>query len=159
MTKTKKSTPANNSRSAKGEWRQKHEFYTFMDSVKQEMASEYERISRMSSDDPGTAGDQAEENWAALLRDWLPANYPVVTKGRLVNTKGETSPQVDVLVLSPAYPRRLLDKKLYFAGGVTAAFECKLTLRKRDFARVFSNAARIKKILQHRSGSSRHATR
>lgn len=134
-------------------WQRSHEFYAFMDSVKQEMASEYERISRLSGVDPGTAGDQAEENWASLLRDWLPATYPVVTKGRLINTKGDTSPQVDVLVLSPSYPRKLLGKKLYFAGGVVAAFECKLTLRRRDFARAFSNAVKIKRLIEHRAGS------
>jgi len=40
----------------------------------------YERITRRSAEDPGTAGDQAEENWAAFFRDWLPPSYPIVTK-------------------------------------------------------------------------------
>lgn len=131
----------------------KHEFFGFMDSVKQEIAAEYRRITARSVEDPGTAGDRAEENWAAIFRDWLPSNYPVVTKGRIVNANGETSPQVDILVLSPCYPRKLLNQKLYFAGGVVAAFECKLNLRASDFKKVFSNAARVKRLLPSTSGT------
>ncbi len=94
-----------------------------------ELAQEYERIQRRVKEDPGTAGDQTEENWASILRQWLPAYYPIVTKGRILGRDGTASPQVDVLVLSPAYPQKLRDKKLYLAGGVIAAFECKTTLR------------------------------
>jgi hypothetical protein len=82
-----------------------------------------------TKEDPGTAGDAGEENWAELMRSWLPATLYVVTKGRIIFSSGETSPQVDVLVLSASYPKGLLNKKLYLAAGVIAAFECKITLR------------------------------
>ena len=65
--------------------RNKHELFTFMKRLKDELALEYRRIGERSSEDPGTAGDQAEENWATLLRNWLPANYPIITKGRIIN--------------------------------------------------------------------------
>lgn len=45
------------------------------------------------------------------------------------------------------------DKKLYFAGGVIAAFECKLTLHKNHLKSVFENSAKIKKMLPPRGGS------
>jgi hypothetical protein len=93
------------------------------------MADEYERIRARTKEDPGTAGDAGEENWAELLRRWLPATLHVVTKGRIISSDGRTSPQIDVLVLSSSYPRGLLNKKLYLAAGVLAAFECKNTLR------------------------------
>ena len=106
-----------------------HDLHDHMRQLKQEMAAEYDRIQKHASEDPGTAGDQGEENWAKLLREWLPRTYEVVTKGRIISTGGRTSPQIDVLELKGAYPRRLLTNKLYLAAGVVAAFECKTTLR------------------------------
>ena len=65
-----------------------------------------------------------KENWAELLRGWLPSTYI----GRIISQDGITSPQVDVLVLKSVYPKKLRNKKLYLAAGVAAAFECKTTL-------------------------------
>jgi hypothetical protein len=104
-----------------------HALHTFMAQVTNEMASEYERIYARAAEDPGTAGDEGEENWAALLREWLPPNYHVKTKGRLLSHDGSMSPQIDVLVLKPSYPLKLLEKKIWLADGVAAAFECKTT--------------------------------
>jgi hypothetical protein len=47
-----------------------------------------------------------------------------VTKGRILTETGYASPQIDVLILHPSYPKILLDKKMYLSGGVAAAFEC-----------------------------------
>ncbi len=91
--------------------------------------AEYDRIRKRSREDPGTAGDEGEQTWAELLRDWLPAHFHVATKGRIMFPRGEASPQVDVVVLDPHYPKVFLNKKMYLAAGVVAAFECKLTLR------------------------------
>jgi hypothetical protein len=110
------------------------------------MSDEYERIRQLAKEDPGTAGDAGEENWAELLRRWLPANLHVVTKGRIISSDGQTSPQVDVLVLSSSYPRGLLNKKLYFAAGVLAAFECKNTLRSGHIRRAVRTSAVIGKL-------------
>src|SRR6202035_1557748 len=95
-----------------------HDFFKLMAAVKDSVANDYQRIRTRSSDDPGTAGDQAEEDWAAILRNWLPAVYPVVTKGRILFEDGSSSPQVDVLVLEPSYPQGLRNQKYFFAGGV-----------------------------------------
>ncbi|SRR6266566_7059110 len=92
--------------------RSKHDYFDFMKSIQDGMAQEYFRIRKRTREDPETAGDQAEENWATLFRNWLPANYLVVTKGRIINEDGITSPQVDVLVLHPSHPMALRDKKL-----------------------------------------------
>lgn len=117
------------------------------------MAAEYARIQRRASNDPGTAGDQGEENWAALLRDWLPRSFEVVTKGRILSTDGRTSPQVDVLVLSGAYPRKLLDKKLYLASDVIAVFECKTTLKSKHILEVLARCAETKSLYPSREGT------
>jgi hypothetical protein len=131
----------------------KHDFFKLMGAVKESLALDYERIRARSRDDPGTAGDQAEEDWAEILRNWLPANYTVVTKGRILFENGTSSPQMDVLVLSPTYPRGLSTEKYIFSGGVVAAFECKLTLRKPDVRRAFEAAYKIKKQMKPRLGT------
>jgi Domain of unknown function (DUF6602) len=100
-----------------------HDLVQLIREATTEMAAEYRRIRMRTLEDPGTAGDQGEENWADLLRNWLPASFNVVTKGRIIFSDGSTSGQVDVLVLSPSYPKGLLNKKLYLAAGVLAAFE------------------------------------
>ncbi len=69
-----------------------HDLHDFLRQISVEMASEYQRIRRRSVEDPGTAGDQGEENWAAVLRDWLPPTFTVVTKGRIIGSDGSTSP-------------------------------------------------------------------
>lgn len=121
-----------------------NDLFDYMKSAAQTIQAEYDRIQKRALEDPGTAGDNGEENWARLLREWLPANYRVVTKGRVMNTEGDCGPQVDVLVLSPSYPQILLDKKEYLEGGVLAAFECKLTLTAAHVRDAVRNSARIR---------------
>ncbi|MEL4886747.1 hypothetical protein N6P31_06600 [Pectobacterium betavasculorum] len=130
-----------------------HDLHNFMQQLSTEMANEYQRIQMRASEDPGTAGDQGEENWAELLRDWLPRTYEVVTKGRIISEKGETSPQIDVIVLNESYPKKLLNKKLYLAAGVYAAFECKTTLKSSHITEAVNNCKKIKNLYPVRIGS------
>ncbi len=130
-----------------------HDLHRFMTQVSQEMASEYQRIFARASEDPGTAGDEGEENWATLLREWLPPQYHVATKGRLIGADGATSPQVDVLVLKPSYPRKLLEKKVWLAGGVAAVFECKTTLKASHITEAVDRAVLVKRLISQRTGS------
>ena len=130
-----------------------HDLVEFMRQVSLEMASEYERIRRRTREDPGTAGDQGEHNWASLLKDWLPRTYEVVTKGRIIGEDGKTSPQVDVVVLKEVYPKKLLDKKLYLANGVAAAFECKTTLKPRHIEEAVVTGVDIKRLFPARAGT------
>ena len=130
-----------------------HALHTFMAQLSGEMASEYERIFSKSAEDPGTAGDEGEENWAVLLRDWLPPNYHVATKGRLIAPDGRMSPQIDVLVLKPFYPKKLREKKVWLADGVVAAFECKTTLRSEHIREAGERCKKFKSLFAWRSGS------
>ncbi len=130
-----------------------HDLYDFMSQISNDMASEYERIQKRATEDPGTAGDQGEENWATLLRDWLPATYEVVTKGRIISHEGKMSPQIDILVLKDSYPRKLLDKKVYLAAGVAAAFECKVTLIASHIQEAIENCVKVKSLFPARSGT------
>ena len=130
-----------------------HDLYDFMKQLSDEMAAEYDRIQKRATEDPGTAGDQGEENWAELLREWLPCTYEVVTKGRIISQDGLTSPQIDVLVLKSVYPEKLLNKKLYLAAGVVAAFECKTTLKAEHIEKAVKNCVEIKNLYPVREGT------
>jgi len=132
---------------------EKHDIHDFLISAQKDIQAEYERIQKRASEDPGTAGDQGEENWATLLRNWLPSYFHIVTKGRILCENGYASPQVDVLVLHPSYPKILLDKKLYLSGGVAAAFECKTTLKSTHITKAVRTASSIRKNLPERTGS------
>jgi hypothetical protein len=130
-----------------------HDLFDLMRQTSDGMQAEYDRITRRSKEDPGTAGDEGEGNWRQLLMKWLPPQYRVETKGRIIFADGRASPQIDVIVLSPEYPAGLVDKKLYFAGGVLAAFECKLTLRANDIRKAFQTASTLASRLPPRIGT------
>ena len=130
-----------------------HDIHDYILSAQREIQSEYDRIQKRAQEDPGTAGDQGEENWATLLRNWLPSYFQVVTKGRVLCENNFASPQVDVLVLHPSYPRILIDKKLYLAGGVAAAFECKTTLKSSHICRALETSAAIRQNMRPNSGT------
>ena len=132
---------------------QTHDLFDFVTSVTKGLAEEYDRIQKRVREDPGTAGDQGEENWAEILREWLPPAYNVVTKGRVLGHNGVASPQVDVIVLRPSYPPYLFNKKLYLAAGVAAAFECKLTLKAEHLEDAVENCIKIKKLFKPRVGT------
>lgn len=130
-----------------------HDLIDFMQQMSEEISAEYQRIQKRATEDPGTAGDQGEENWADLLRGWLPSVFEVVTKGRIIGRDGLVSPQVDILVLSAAYPKKLLNKKVNLAAGVVAAFECKTTLKASHIAEAMENSTKIKALYPNRLGT------
>lgn len=130
-----------------------HDLHDFMRQISNEIAAEYNRIQKRATEDPGTAGDQVEENWAELLQGWLPSTYKVVTKGRIISQSSIASPQVDVLVLKDFYPEKLLNKKLYLAAGVAAAFECKTTLKAEHIEKAMETCVKIKNLYPAREGT------
>ena len=132
---------------------EEHDIHSFLQAAQRDLDNEYKRILKRATEDPGTAGDQGEENWATLLRNWLPSYFHIVTKGRILTDSGYASPQVDILILHPSYPRILLDKKLYLAGGVAAAFECKTTLKALHVKSAVETAAEIRRNLPKQVGS------
>lgn len=132
-----------------------HDLHTFMAQITNEIGSEYDRIYARAAQDPGTAGDEGEENWAGLFKQWLPPSYHVETKGRLIGHDGRMSPQIDVVVLKPAYPKKLLEKKIWLAGGVAAAFECKTTITAAHVTASVTRCAEFKNLYAAREGSPR----
>jgi hypothetical protein len=68
-----------------------HDIHSFVNQWQKEIQAEYQRIQKHASSDPGTAGDQGEENWKSLLVQWLPSYFHIVTKGRILTASGSTS--------------------------------------------------------------------
>lgn len=132
-----------------------HDLYDFFKKANNNISEEYIRICKRVKEDPGTAGDQGEENWKELLESWLPSYFQIVTKGRIISDSGKTSPQVDVIVLSPDYPKSLLGCKEYLAGGVVAAFECKTTLRREHINALVEHSKEIKRLAINETGTPR----
>ena len=132
-----------------------HDLHDFMKQLQDRMAAHYKQIQKRASEDPGTAGDQGEENWRDLLSGWLPRTYEVVTKGRIIGQDGCTSPQVDVLVLKSIYPKQLIDEgqKIFLAAGVAAAFECKTTLKAEHIEQAVKTCTKIKDLYPTRTGT------
>jgi len=132
-----------------------HDLHAFMDQITTEMGSEYARIYARAAEDPGTAGDEGEENWARLLKEWLPPTYHIETKGRLIGHDGLMSPQIDVVVLKPSYPKKLLEKKIWLASGVAAAFECKTTITAAHISASIARCVEFKRLYAERNGTPR----
>ncbi|MFD0950393.1 DUF6602 domain-containing protein [Paraperlucidibaca wandonensis] len=130
-----------------------HDVHDFIRAMSDTIKDEYDRIQRRALDDPGTAGDEGEENWRSLLEGWLPKGYTVVTKGRILGFDGESSPQMDVIVLRPSYPQILIKKKHYLIGGVAAAFECKLTLNAAHVTEAVKTGAKLRRLIRPRFGT------
>lgn len=133
----------------------KNLLFEFIRRASQSMQDDYNTIQTWAKEDPGSAGDQGEENWATLLRQWLPSTFHIVTKGRIIGYDGTMSPQIDIVILKPEYPKGLYDsrQKIFLACGVLAAFECKLTLNQSHIKKFFENSIKIKSLVEKKEGT------
>lgn len=132
-----------------------HELHAFFRSFSNRLAEDYKASRARVHEDPGTSGDQGEESWARLLREWLPEGYSVVTKGRILGASGDASPQIDIIILKPSYPKFLKGEKYYLLDGVAAAFECKLTLKPGHLDKIMDTAKKIASLSPKQTGSPR----
>ena len=87
------------------------------------------------------------------MKGWIPSTYKIVKKGIIINHDGDTSPQVDILILKESYPEKLLNKKHYIAAGVVAAFECKTTLKADHIEKAVKTSSKIKNLYEKRDGT------
>jgi len=87
-----------------------------------EIKEEYERLHRAAPQDPQRAGHGGEGTWVAVLREWLPQGYDIVTRKYVVPEVGSEQFETDIIVLNPSYPGPLRAREEVLAGGVAAAF-------------------------------------
>ena len=107
-----------------------------------------------AAEDPGTAGDQGEENWGHVAAGLAPAHL----RGRHQGQNHRNDRRHEPADRRPGpqgivSARKLLDKKLYLAAGVAAAFECKTTLKAAHLTGAVETCAAIKRLCPTRTGS------
>jgi hypothetical protein len=87
-----------------------------LEKLSRELAEEYERIQGELQGQPQyiqLSGYLAEAVWARLLQDWLPPQYEFGFRRHLlfeqpVDGKSR-SPEIDLVLFHPSYPKRLRD--------------------------------------------------
>lgn len=97
---------------------------------------------------PGTKGDIHEDSWIDILRNYLPKRYGV-DKGIVIDSHGNKSDQIDIVIFDPQYTPMLLIQqghKYIPAEAVYAVFECKPTLSKAYLEYAGDKAKSVRKL-------------
>lgn len=106
----------------------------------------------------GTMGSVNEEHWLDLFRSYLPNRYDVAT-GIVIDSRGNRSDQIDVVVFDRHFTPTLLDQKNHRyipAEAVYAMFECKPTIDKAYIEYAEKKAASVRRM-QRTSVAIAHA--
>jgi hypothetical protein len=96
----------------------------------------------------GTMGSVNEEHWLDLFRSYLPNRYEVAT-GIIIDSRGNTSEQIDVVIFDRHFTPTLLDQKNHRyipAEAVYAMFECKPTIDKAYIEYAEKKAASVRRM-------------
>ncbi len=102
----------------------------------------------------GTMGSVNEEHWLDIFRSYLPNRYDVAT-GIVIDSLGNRSHQIDVLVFDRHFTPTLLDQKNHRyipAEAVYAMFECKPAIDKAYIEYAKEKAASVRRM--HRTSVS-----
>lgn len=96
----------------------------------------------------GTMGSVNEEHWLEVFRAYLPNRYDVAT-GIVIDSRGNRSDQIDVVVFDRHFTPTLLDQKNHRyvpAEAVYAIFECKPTIDKGYIEYAQDKAASVRRM-------------
>ena len=96
----------------------------------------------------GTMGSVNEEHWLEVFRAYLPNRYDVAS-GIVVDSRGNKSDQIDIVVFDRHFTPTLLDQKSHRyipAEAVYAIFECKPTIDKKYIAYAEAKAASVRRM-------------
>ena len=96
----------------------------------------------------GTMGSVNEEYWLEVLRSYLPNRYDVAS-GIVVDSHGNRSDQIDIVVFDRHFTPTLLDQKSHRyipAEAVYAIFECKPTIDKSYIEYAEAKAASVRRM-------------
>lgn len=96
----------------------------------------------------GTMGSVNEEHWLELFRSYLPNRYDVAT-GIVIDSQGNRSDQIDIVVFDRHFTPTLLDQKNHRyipAEAVYAMFECKPAIDKAYIEYAEKKAASVRRM-------------
>ena len=121
-----------------------------------EILESYDRLHEDATADFQRAGHGGESAWVAILKNWLPPSYEVVTRKYIIPEMGNDVFETDIVVLNPSYPPALRVREQILPGGVAAAFSVKLTLNAAGIRDGIDRAVRLRRALRPRIGTPRH---
>ena len=107
-------------------------------------------LSAKSVTHPGTLGEVNENYFIEVLRKYLPKRYAVDT-GIVIDSLGNTSDQIDVIIYDNQYTPTLLDQQNHRfipAEAVYAVLEVKPTIDKGYLKYAAKKAASVRKLLR-----------
>ncbi len=108
---------------------------TYLDSITQEVLAKYRRLDSIIDHAP-SKGSYHEKVLREILQRYLPSTYSV-GEGFVINKKGETSSQIDILVVDNFDPRSFVykDNNFFVASNisVTTFGEVKTYCKKKEF--------------------------
>lgn len=113
----------------------------------EEMASTLRRGRRITKQ-PGIVGDATEAGWKAMLCNFLPGRYGVVS-GKVVDSKGHQSEQIDVIVHDTFYSPLMFTigaDRFVPVESVYAVFEIKQTLNKGHLDAAAQKAESVRRL-------------
>ena len=96
----------------------------------------------------GVMGDVNEQHFLELFRQYLPNRYEVDT-GIIIDSRGQTSDQIDIVIFDQHYTPTLLDQKDHRfipAEAVYAVLEVKPTVNKRYIEYAAGKAASVRRL-------------
>jgi hypothetical protein len=105
-------------------------------------------LAHQSVSHAGTMGAVNEDHWVELLRSYLPNRYEVAT-GIIIDSTGDRSDQIDVVIFDRHFTPTLLDQKNHRyipAEAVYAVFECKPEVNKNYIEYAQGKAASVRKM-------------
>src|SRR5882672_2058572 len=111
------------------------------------------RVSRGATKHPGAKGEAFEREWRLLLRRYLPRRYRV-SKGFVVDHRGQMSHEIDVIVFDRHFSPFILDHegiRVIPAESVYAVMEVKPSLNASTFNYAGRKAASVRKLLRTRA--------
>lgn len=115
--------------------------------VENEFRSHLQRKRKTITHD-GTLGDAVEDDWIALLKQYLPARY-CVAKAFAIDHQGNTTDQLDCLIYDAHFTPALFgkDRHLYVpAEAVYATFEIKQSVNAAHLRAAAKKAASIRRL-------------
>jgi hypothetical protein len=96
----------------------------------------------------GTMGSVNEEHWLSIFRSYLPNRYEVAT-GIVIDSLGNCSDQIDVVIFDRHFTPTLLDQKNHRyipAEAIYGVFECKPTISKAYIEYAQNKAASVRRL-------------
>jgi hypothetical protein len=113
------------------------------DDIQQRLATARKTLSH-----PGTKGDASEGVWLEMLQTYLPQRYRAV-KGHVVDSNGDFSDQIDVLVFDRQYSPFIFQyqgQAIIPAESVYGAFEAKQTINAEQVRYAEAKLASVRKL-------------